>query len=146
MYKRIFIIFFLLFVVSCNKIESHKTLNQDDLTLIKSLNLLDHNETILKFYSQNTKKTAGNFFTNKRVASYWIDDRNSQKNEANFTFYNDIIKIDTLNIPGATYCSYALITKKDKNTFKVYVNGKKPEVKSFFQDLLIQWKKSKKTN
>jgi len=145
MYKCFFIIFFLL-VVSCNKIESHKTLNQNDLTLIKSLNLLDHNETILQFYSQNTKKTAGNFFTNKRVASYWIDARNSQKNEANFAFYNDIIKIDTVNIAGATYCSYALITKKDKNTFKVYVNGKKPEVKSFFEDLLFQWKNSAKTN
>ncbi len=136
----------LISLFSCNKIETNKTLNQNDIEYIKSLKLLDENETILKFYSQNTKKTAGNFFTNKRVASYWIDARNFQKNEANFAFYNDIIKIDTVNIPGATYCSYALITKKDKNTFKVYVNGKKPEIKSFFQDLLIQWKKSKKTN
>lgn len=143
--KYFFILFFLL-IVSCNKIESHKTLNQDDLTLIRSLNLLDHNETIVKFYSQNTKKTAGNFFTNKRVASYWIDTRNSQKNEANFAFYNDITKIDTVNFVGITYCPYALITKKDKNTFKVYVNGKKPEIKSFFEDLLFQWKNSTKTN
>lgn len=143
MHKGYLICFFLL-VISCNKIESHKTLKQDDLAFIKDLKLIDSDETILKFYSQNTKKTAGNFFTNKRVASYWIDSRNSQENEANFAFYNDILKIDTVKFVGATYCPYALITKKDKSTFKVYVDGEKPEIKSFFEDLLFQWKNSTK--
>lgn len=143
MHKFYFILFSFL-IISCNKIESHKSLNQDDLTFIKKLKLLDDNETIRKFYSQNTKQTAGNFFTNKRVASYWIDKRNSQKNEVNFAFFNDIIKIDTVNYAGLTYCPYALITKRDKSTFKVYVDGEKPEIKSFFEDLLFQWKNSTK--
>ncbi|WP_286967483.1 hypothetical protein [Flavobacterium sp. UBA4854] len=142
--EKYFSLLFLVFFISCNKIETQSSLNKKDLNFIKSLNLLDKEETIYKFYSENTKETAGNFFTNKRVASYWIDKRKVERNEIVFAFYNDIIKIDTVNYAGITYCPYALITKKDKSTFKVSVDGKKIEVKSFFEDLLFQWKKNSK--
>ncbi|MBZ4034516.1 hypothetical protein K6T82_07045 [Flavobacterium sp. 17A] len=116
------------------------------MAFIKSLHLLDKDEIIHKFYSQNTKRTAGNFFTNKRIASYWIDKRNPKRNEIYFAFYHDIIKIDTIHFVGATYCPYTTITKKDKSIFNVYVDGEKSEIKSFFKDLLFQWKNSVKND
>lgn len=143
MRKYIFV-FLLLSLISCNQIENNKTLNQDDINFVKTLKILDTDETIYKFYSENTNETAGNFFTNKRVASYWIDKHNSEKNEINFAFYNSIIKIDTITKVGLTYCPYALITRNDGSTFKLSVEGKKQEVKSFFTDLLFHWRNNKK--
>lgn len=140
-----FALIVLICLVSCNKIETHQTLNQDDLNFIKGLKLLDEKETVYKFYSEDTKKTAGNFFTNKRVAPYWIDKRNSKNNKLDFAFYKDIIKIDTGKIAGATYCPYALITKRDHTKFEVSVDGSRQEKKSFFEGLLYQWKRNAKT-
>lgn len=133
---------FLAFLFSCNKIENNKSLNQEDIKYIQNLKLLDKNEIIYKFYSENTKETAGNFFTNKRVATYWIDKRNSKNNKLEYAFYKDIIKIDTGKRAGATYCPYALITKNDNSKFEVSVDGSKEDIKSFFKDLLIIWKKT----
>jgi len=140
------LLIFLVVLASCNKIETQETLSEKNIIFIKDLKLLDKNEVILKYYSENTKETAGNFFTNKRVASYWIDKRNSQRNLIDFAFYHDILKIDTISFTGITYCPYALITKKDKSTFKVSVDGKKEQVKSFFNDLIFQWKRNQKDN
>jgi len=38
---------------------------------------------------------------------------------------------------------YPIFLKK-QNTSKVYVDGKNPEIKSFFEDLLFQWKNNAK--
>ncbi|WP_431244687.1 hypothetical protein ACQ9BO_10710 [Flavobacterium sp. P21] len=132
-------VFGLLF--SCNKIENNKSLNQEDIKYIQNLNILDQNEVIIKFYSEFKKEFAGNFFTNKRVATYWIDKRNSEKNIIDFAFYPSISKIDTVYNAGVTYCPYALITKKDGSSFKISVEGDKQEIKSFFEDLLREWHK-----
>ncbi len=143
--SKYFSIIFLICFISCNKIETQKTLNQNDLNYIKSLKLLDKNEIIYKFYSENTNETAGNFFTNKRVATYWIDKRDSKNNQLKYAFYKDIIKIETRKRAGATYCPYALITKKDNTKFEVFVDGSEQDIKSFFEDLLFEWKKNAKS-
>ena len=126
---------------SCQQIETHDSLSNKQIEHIKSLGLLDENELILKFYSEHTQEIAGNFFTNKRVANYWIDGNDSSKNQKNMAFYNEIINIDTIYSPGFTYCPYMLIKKKNGNSFKVCVDGKRNEIKSFFEDVLTLWKK-----
>jgi len=131
----------LLFLFSCNKIENHKTLSQNDINRIKSLKILDNDEIIYQFYSEFKNEFAGNFYTNKRIASYWIDKRDAKKNKTNFAYYKDIIKIDTIYNSGLTYSPYILITTKDNKTFKVYVDGKKDEIKSFFENSLQEWRK-----
>ncbi|WP_426485907.1 hypothetical protein [Flavobacterium sp. 2] len=140
MQKYIFTMF-LVFFFSCNKIENNKSLNQEDIKYIQNLKILDKNEVILKFYSEFKKEFAGNFFTDKRVATYWIDKRNSEKNTIDFAFYSSISKIDTVYNAGLTYCPYALITKNDGSSFKVSVDGDKQEIKSFFEGLLHEWHK-----
>lgn len=79
MKKYLIIILTMLLLISCNKIETNQTLDKEDLKYIKSLNLLSDGENIYKFYSEYKKNVAGNFFTDKRIATYWIDERNSKK-------------------------------------------------------------------
>jgi len=133
--------FILLLLISCNKIENSKTLDKKDIEYIKSLGLLQDDELIYGFYSQFKNSVAGNFFTNKRVASYWIDKRNANKNEVKFAYYNEIIKIDTVYNVGVTYSPYLLVTKTNDSTFKVSVDGKKEEIKAFYEGAIREWKK-----
>ncbi|MFH6997141.1 hypothetical protein ACHRVZ_04355 [Flavobacterium sp. FlaQc-57] len=133
----------LLFLFSCNKIENHKTLSQDDINRIKSLKILDDDETIYQFYSEFKNEVAGNFYTNKRVASYWIDKRDAKKNKIDFAYYKNIVKIDTIYNSGLTFAPYILITTKDNKTFQVSVDGKKDQIKSFFENSIQEWRKRK---
>ena len=134
----------LVLLVSCNKIETNDTLNKSDISLIQDLNLIDENERIIKFYSEYRKENSGNFFTNKRVAKYWIDKEDESKNVINSAFYKDIKSIDTIYNAGLTYCPNLMISKIDGTSFKVSVEGDKTEVKSFFEDLLKEWDKNKR--
>ncbi len=127
------------FLFSCNQVQINGSLSQKDIQHIKSLNLLDKDEKIYKFYSEFKTRNAGNFFTDKRIATYWIDDRNKEKNEISFAFYPNIKSIDTVYNAGDTYSPYMLITRIDNTQFKVSVNGKKEEIQSFFEDVLKQW-------
>ena len=136
----------LLLLISCNKIENGKTLDKKDIEFIKSLGLLEDDELIYGFYSQFKNSVAGNFFTNKRVASYWIDKRNSKRNIVKFAYYNEIIKIDTVYNVGVTYSPYLLVTKANDSTFNVSVDGEKEEIKAFYEGIIREWKKRNNQN
>jgi ribosomal protein L31 len=130
---------------SCgNKIETSSTLTKQDIDRLRSLNLLDTNEQLYKFYSEFKKSVAGNFYTDKRLASYWLDEHDKSKNKIEFAFYKDIAKIDTVYYAGATYCPYLRITRDDSSYFKVCVDGKKKEIKDFFNDAIAKWKQNNK--
>ena len=131
------------FIFSCNHIETGNSLSKSDIEYIQSLKLLDMDEKIYKFYSEFKKKNAGNFYTDKRIAKYWVDDRDKEKNQLSFAFYPDIKSIDTVYNAGTTYSPYMLVTKVDSTQFKVSVNGKKEEIKSFFEDALKMWQQHK---
>lgn len=130
-----------LFLTSCshNKIETNATLSKVDIEYIRSLKLLDTTEKIEKFYSEYTNKVAGNFFTDKRLANYWIDERDKSKDKIQFAYYKDIKSIDTVYYAGSTYCPYLLVTKTDSSQFKVCVEGKREEIKAFFEEALNKW-------
>jgi len=129
----------LFFLASCNRIETGNTLSNSDIEYVRKLNLLGPGETIYKFYSEFKKEKAGNFFTNRRLATYWIDDRHKEKNEISFAFYPDIRAIDTIYNPGASYCPYMLVTRMDSTKFKVCANGSRDEVRSFFEEAIKLW-------
>lgn len=124
--KKYYIVILALFtLISCNKIETNQTLDKEDIKYIKSLNLLTDGENIYKFYSEYKKDVAGNFYTDRRIATYWIDERNSKKNEINYAYYKEIKKIDTVFNTGVSYSPYILVTKTNGMTFKVSVDGDK---------------------
>ncbi|HUN03765.1 MAG TPA: hypothetical protein PLS00_12985 [Niabella sp.] len=134
---------FVFFFSACNRIESGKTLNESDIKYIQGLGLLDENEIIYRFYSEFKKRNAGNFFTDKRIATYWIDERDEGKNELSFAFYGDIVSIDTVYNAGLTFSPYMLVKKSNDQQFKVSVGGSRDQIKSFFEEALKQWNEHK---
>lgn len=51
--------------------------------------------------------------------------------------------MDTIYNTRLSYTSYILVTKKNGDNFKVYVDGKQSEIKYFFEDALKEWKQHK---
>jgi len=132
---------------SCkNKIETDKTLGASDIKFIRSLGLLNDNENVIKFYSEYKKSVAGNFFTNKRISKYWIDERDATKNKICSAYYYEIKSIDTIYFAGSTYCPYMLITKTDNSEYKVCVEGTKQEIRNFFEEAISTWTKNRLIN
>ncbi len=135
---------FFLFIISCqNKIESNATLNSEDLQRLKNMKLLDKDEKVIQFYSEYKNKVAGSFFTDKRIANYWLNDRDILKNKVDFAFYEDIKTIEPFFKVGITYSPYILVTKSNNKTFKAYVNGTEKEKDKFLVEAVNMWKKSK---
>jgi hypothetical protein len=138
-----FCVFALLSSCFGNKIETDKTLKPTEKAFIQSLNLLEKDEPIYKFYSEFKNEVAGNFFTDRRMAKYWIDERDKSKNKIEFAYYPEIIAIDTVYYAGATYCPYMLVKKKDSTEFKLCVDGKREEITAFFEDAMQLWRQKK---
>ncbi len=88
------------------------------------------------------KDKVGNFFTNKRIAHYWLDSHEKNKSDTTFAFYNEITSIDTFYEVPDTFGLYMKITKNDSMTFRVYTGGTKGEIKSFFKEAIRVWKKN----
>jgi len=132
-------------LIACKneKIETGQTLKKETLDLIKSLGLLDDNEQILKYYSNFEKEKAGNFFTTKRIAHYWLDNHDNEKSDTSFALYKDIAHIDTLYEVPDTFAPYMTITRKDSSKFRIYIGGKEEEMKSFFEEAIMTWKKNR---
>lgn len=130
----------LILIIACNKITSGDNLTKSDIQKIQELGILNKSEKIIKFYSEYKNNVAGNFFTDKRVASYWQDENDKTKNELNSAFYQDITKIDTVAYAGATYSPYINVTRKDNTTFKVHFDGERKEVQKTFKEVISIWK------
>jgi len=143
--KRILIpVLVLLILTGCSLIGNKDRLNETDLRYIENLGLLDKNENVLIFSSSFTKKTSGNFVTNKRIAAYWMD---SDKKEyiKDFAFFKDIVHIDSVDLTQSlTYASYLVITRKDGTTFKVHVSGNKKKFQLFVKLAVDHWKTNKR--
>jgi hypothetical protein len=145
MTPRNILLFLFMFLAACNNIQTGDTLSKTEIDRIHKLNLLDKNEKIYKFYSEFKSDVAGNFFTDKRLAKYWIDKKDKTKDQISFAYYPDIKSIDTVYNGGATYCPYLLVTKNDGSQFKVCVDGRQKEIKEFFEDAINKWTKTEAT-
>lgn len=138
--------------ITCLTFCSHHTqngtsLSKADLDFIKGLGLLDDHETIILFDTQggyNGVKTSGNFFTNKRISSYWLDDKNKSKTSIKFAYYPDIDTIIFNYNTSLTYSSFMTVKLKNGNEFNVYNDGDKSEAGNFFNQAMAEWTKNKK--
>jgi len=116
-------------------------LSQADRDHIKGLALLDEGENIILFDRQSDFKTSGNFITDKRLASYWIDKRDETQTSVDFGLYSEIDTILTKDLSRAlTYASYLEVVKNDGKAFKVYVDGDSTEVRTFFDRAISEWR------
>lgn len=134
-----------IFLNSCkNKIQTHESLAKQDIERIQKLDLLNKDEKIYKFCSEFKNSVAGNFYTDKRLASYWLDEHDQSKNKVQYAFYKDIAKIDTVYNAGTTYCPFLLVIRNDSSSFKVCVEGTKTEITDFFKDAIDKWRQAKR--
>lgn len=134
------LISFLIFT-SCQHIETGDTLDKKTIATIEELGLLDSSEKIIQYYSNHEKDKAGNFFTDKRIAHYWLD-RDESKTDISSAYYQDIVSIDTTFQVYDFDIPYMTIKKKDSSTFNVYIDGTLEEKKKFFETAMNLWKKS----
>ncbi|MGC3945533.1 MAG: hypothetical protein QM762_13620 [Chryseolinea sp.] len=134
-----------LVVSSCDKhLDTGDDLSLQDKEFINKLGILDGDERIILFDSQgggfNGLETSGNFFTDKRIASYWIDKRDSAKTNIDYAFYADI---DTIwrypKYKSLTYASYLEVHRRDGTKFKVYVSSDSVRTWDFFNRALEEW-------
>ncbi len=143
MKKTYLLLILILFSCSKNKIETNDSLEINDIKYIKNLGLLDDDEKIIRFYSEYKNEVAGNFYTDKRICEYWIDERNVSKSQKKFAFYKDIVKLKPNFNPGLTYSKYVEVTKSDGNTFRICMDGTKAEIEDFVNVMVLTWKKKR---
>ncbi|RZK40554.1 MAG: hypothetical protein EOO57_02395 [Hymenobacter sp.] len=130
---------FLCVIVSCNNIYQGNQLSTKELAQIRKLGLLDTDEKIYQFYSNNQGvKGAGNFYTTKRIANYWLYRGNRQ---IDFAYYRDITRISLTTHPSGDFTiPFITITRRDSTQFKVYVDGKESEIKNFLSGCQTHWR------
>lgn len=141
MKKYFFIV--LLSCLACQHIETGNTLDKDTIQLIRSLGLLEPGETIIQYYSNAGKDKAGNFFTDRRIAHYWLASRDPAENDTSFAWYRDITSIDTVyNMQGEL--SYMGVNYISGHSFRVSVDGSKKEIRRFFETAMLTWQQHRK--
>ena len=144
-FQLLFLISIVILVVSCGwKAKNESNLTTKDLQFIRGLGILDSNETILLFETNggfSGLKQSGNFITDKRVASYWIE--NNLK-ELNFAFYSQIDSMKLNNKTNAlTLASSITIFANYKKTFELYIDADSSRLNQFYDKTLEIWKKNK---
>ncbi len=141
----IFLFSILFLAVSCSWTEKNENnLSAKDLSFIRSLGILDTDEKILLFESNggiSGLKQSGNFVTDKRIASYWIE---NNKTEMNFAFY---AQIDSMKLndktTAVTMASSITIYANDNTTFELYVDADSARLNQFYNQTIQLWEKNK---
>lgn len=149
MRKGIFLLLFilssLLTLPSCTSNKDASDLTKDDLAFIQGLGILDEHEEIELFESNGGfkgVKQSGNFITDKRIASYWVDQ--DERTVSSAYFENEIDSITLMDLVSKpTYASYLTVYKTNGQHFKVYVDADSVQTYHFFETANDRWMKSK---
>lgn len=124
-------------------------MSEKDIQYIRTLGLLDKDENIILFDAQGATiwygiKEGGSFFSDKRIAGYWIAQYKQQKTTIDYAFYKDIDSITLKDRSTAlTDASYLTVYKHDGTKFRAYIDGNRQKVKDFYKSALEEWKKQK---
>lgn len=102
-------------------------LSSEDLSYLKSLGLLEDGEEIMIFSSSLSMKSSGNFFTDKRIASYWQYDKTPKDNYIKSAKYYEISSIDA-KYGGARYAPKLIVNLKNNTSFEVYFDCENEQI------------------
>ena len=135
----------LILLVACDGgIKSENDLSKVELEYILEIGLLTDNEKIVRFTSQSVNNTNGGFISDKRLAYYWIDERN-ETNEINSAIYSEIDTLIFKDLSDTwTYSSFLKVVTKDSLEFKGYVDDDREKENEFFETAMTQRQKWKK--
>jgi hypothetical protein len=95
-------------------------LSKDDVSYIRSLGLLEEGEEIKTFSSSLNIRTSGNFFTNKRIASYWQFEKSPRNNYIKSAKYDEIKTIKVEYGDNLELSHSLIVNLKDGTSFNVY--------------------------
>lgn len=130
-------------LLSCQpSLQRGASISRNHINYIRSLGLLFGNEYIILFNSEYKIRVSGNFFTNRRIAAYWTDEKDPAKSYVNYALYPDIDSIKTHYIKAQTSVSYLEVFTSDGKKFKVYVEADSAETKYFFDNAIAKWKEN----
>lgn len=120
-------------------------LSKSEIAYIQRLGILNEGEAIHLFTSQAGFKgleQAGNFFTDYRIAAYWIDDKRPEENVINYTFFEDVEKMTLTDLSTKiSYSSYIEVLTYEGKTFKVYIDADSTATWGFYNDAVEVWQK-----
>ncbi len=134
--------------LACNGgVRSGSDLSSEEIEHIRDLGILDTNEVILVIHSQsgnirNPFLQAGNFVSDKRIASYWIDPDSSETSVI-AAYHSSIDTLTTHYNNGWPAGNYIKVDLVGPNWFNVYVNNDKEHARAFYEAALAAWRKQR---
>lgn len=110
-------------------------------SFFESIGALDEDEKVLYFYSTGflSYKEDGNFFTDRRVVSYWRDPGPEEFHIAQAE-YSEIQSIDPEFTDSFLDDSIIKITLKDDTHFSLYVSNELGKDHVFYESLKRRWR------
>ncbi len=148
----IHLIFIALFLTSCSsELKTGDQLSSKQKNYLIQLGLIDNEEKIILFDSQGGGlegwKKSGNFFSDKRISAYWIDDNDSTLTTVKSAYYSEV---DTIwrypKFNAWTMASYLEVHQTNGEKFKVYVDADSIQTWKFFDRAVEEWDKQRKAN
>ena len=138
----IFIVSILPLLSSCGFNDTNETtIGEKEIDFITSLGLLEQDEQIEMFESNagfKGYKQSGNLITDKRLASYWIEDNTEEIDFAYYSTIDSLVEVDLVS--KLTYASYLEVYKADGTTFKVYIDADSTRTYNFFNKAMENWR------
>lgn len=106
-----------------NSVITQSSMMKSDLNFIYRKKIIPANETINYFYSDAlfSIRDDGNGFTDQRIFSYWLDEKDDFNSES--ATFDKIEKIDVKYANTENENTIITITRHDKSTFMVFVSS-----------------------
>lgn len=108
---------------------------------ILEMGILDKNEEIILFYPSYDNKRYGNFYTNKRIACYWLESKRKNENYVQSAYYSEIKSIELKYGDGFEFTSALIIELESGEKFNVYFNDTNENIDTLYKDVLKYWNK-----
>lgn len=128
-------------LVSCAENKTERNLTTGERNFIESLGILNLNEEVQLFENNDGSEDvtkSGNFITDRRIASYWMEDGKKEVHSAFFDHEIDSIS-QADNHTALTYASYVTVYKTDGSSFKVYIDADSTRTFEFFNKARSNW-------
>lgn len=120
--------------LSCNSFQKNESsLSENDIAFIESLGILEKGEKIQHFACNSAFENirqSGNFVSDRRIASYWIEKGQKEIHSAK---YSEIATIELVDKSKAvSLSSYIRVKKSDAVIFDVYFDVDSLELQTIF--------------
>lgn len=133
-------------LISCAENKTERNLMTGERKFIEGLGILELKEEVQLFENNDGSEDvtrSGNFITDKRIASYWIED--GKKEVYSAFFENEIDSMSqTDNHTALTDASYVTIYKTDGSSFNVYIDADSTRTFEFFNKARSNWESLRK--